>query len=127
VDKSSFCGLIIYVGKIMSFLDDTIIVEVHLKNKGIFKSKILDSYNEFEQSSEQSFNITFNLVKFQSSTPFPGFELYMRVFLGDKDAEFPDIEEKYVAFIIASEISFLRLMESSDLNESDKTLLLVED
>lgn len=110
----------------MSFLEDTIITELHLKSKTVLKSEVLKNYPKETQTDTDKSLISFNLAKFVT-LPFPGFALYLRKFLGDKDAEFPDIEEKYVAFIIASEISFLRLMEASDLIESDKTLLLVED
>ena len=109
----------------MSFLEDTIITEIYLKSKIVLKSEILKNYSEGIQLDEEN-PIIFNLVKFVTQ-PFPGFVLYMRKFLGDEDSELPDIEEKYTGFIIAGDVSFLKLMEASDLKESDKSLLLIED
>ena len=110
----------------MSFFDDCIITEIHLKSKIILKSEILKNYPKEAHTAIDRVLYAFNLVKFVTN-PFPGFALYMRKFLGDSEAEFPDVEEKYVAFVIASEVSTLRLMEGSDLTDSDKTLLLTED
>jgi len=112
----------------MSFLDDTIITEIYLKNGKVLRNCILRNYPKREQSQiEESYdNFTFNLVKF-TSTPFPGFILYIRNYLRLEDTDFPEIEEKYVGFVAPNEIYILRLMEISDLKEEDKTLLLIED
>ncbi len=113
----------------MSFLDNNIIIEIHLKNDVILKSNILKNYPQEQQTNVNEILFDFNLVKIEA-TPFPGMALLLRKFLDDdKDSDFDyrDIEEKYVAFILAKEISFFRLMDTSFLNKYDKSLLSIEE
>ena len=118
-------------GKKMSFLNDNIITEIYLKNNTIFKSNILKNYPQEQQSDiDMDDNIfNFNLAKFETN-PFPGLALFLRRFLNeekDSDLSYVDIEERYVAFILAKEISFFRLMDVSFLLKKDKSLLLINE
>jgi len=112
----------------MSFLEKNIITEIHLKNLSspiFYKSQILKNYPTQQQTEikeEQQF--IFNLVKLETK-PFAGLALYLRTRINETPDGF-DIEEKYIGFIIASDISVLRLMDNDDLNDADKKLLLVE-
>ena len=116
----------------MSFLDNNIIIEVHLKNNTILKSSILKNYPQEQQTNVDEILFNFNLVKFET-TPFPVLALLLRKFLDDVDDENDldfncmDIEERYVAFIFAKELSFIRLMDTSFLNKYDKSLLSIEE
>ena len=111
--------------------DENIIVEIHLKSKTTFISSILENYSEkylenhFEKYVDLKNDVEFNLVKFIKN-PFPGFALYLREYIGSKESETPEILEKCVGIIIASEVEFIKLMDISLLREEDKTLLFME-
>ena len=110
-------------------MNENIITEIFLKNNIILISNILRNYPKEEQSCIDESIFNFNQVKFET-LPFPGMALLLRKFIDEKedsDLEYIDIEEIYVAFIIAKEVSFFRLMDSSFLNKKDKALLLINE
>jgi len=104
------------------FLNDAIIYEISLKNGKVFLSTIARDHKELEFTLDK-IECTFNHVELVSS-PIPGFILSNREFVGIGDEESPDIEMKFVAFVLGGEVSYFRMIENDGLTDREKTLLL---
>jgi len=107
------------------FLNDCIIYELSLKNGKVFLSTVVRNHKELEFTLDK-IDCTFNHVELVSS-PIPGFILSNREFLGTGDEESPDIEMKYVCFILGGDVSYFRTIENDGLTDREKTLLLTSD